>query len=215
MDGQNAFAAAIEYALNDGTRFRGALGTHLLLVAVAIAIGLVVCIPLGILTSRSRVAAVTLINAFNTLRVIPSLAILFLALPYFGLGTTPALIALTILALPPILINTDTAFRRIDPAIREAARGMGMSPGQVLGRVEFPLALPVMLAGIRIALTEVIASATLAAFIGAGGLGLYITLGFAQFEPAILLVGAIPVALMALIAELGLGALQRAVQPPR
>ena len=211
----NVFAAALDYAVNDSTRFRGALGTHLLLVAVAIAIGIVVCIPLGVLTSRSRIAAATIINLFNTLRVVPSLAILFLALPYFGLGTTSALIALTILALPPILINTDAAFRRIDPAIREAARGMGMSTAQVLGRVEFPLALPVMLAGIRIALTEVIASATLAAFIGAGGLGLYITLGFAQFEPSILLVGAIPVALMALIAELGLGALQRAVQPPR
>lgn len=211
----DVFGRALDYALNDSARFRGALGTHLLLVAVALAIGIVVCIPLGVLTSRSRIAALTIINAFNTLRVVPSLAILFLALPYFGLGTTPALIALTILALPPILINTDTAFRRIDPAIREAARGMGMSPGQVLGRVEFPLALPVMLAGIRIALTEVIASATLAAFIGAGGLGLYITLGFAQFEPAILLVGAIPVALMALAAELGLSALQRAVQPPR
>jgi osmoprotectant transport system permease protein len=81
--------------------------------------------------------------------------------------------------------------------------------------VEFPLALPVILAGIRIALTEVIASATLAAFIGAGGLGIYITLGFAQFDTAILLVGAIPVAFLALIAELGMSALQRAVQPPR
>ncbi|CAA9588000.1 MAG: ABC transporter, permease protein (cluster 13, osmolytes) [uncultured Thermomicrobiales bacterium] len=211
----DVFGRALDYAINDGDRFRGALGTHLLLVAVALAIGIAVCIPLGVLTSRSRVAALAIINVFNTLRVVPSLAILFLALPYFGLGTTPALIALTILALPPILINTDTAFRRIDPAIREAARGMGMSTGQVLRRIEFPLALPVMLAGIRIALTEVIASATLAAFIGAGGLGLYITLGFAQFEPAILLVGALPVALMAIGAELGLGALQRAVQPPR
>lgn len=212
---RNVFAQAFDYALHDGERFRAALATHLQLVLIAIGIGIAVCVPLGVLTSRSRFAALAFINAVNTLRVIPSLAILFLALPYFGLGRTSALIALTLLALPPILINTDTAFRRIDPAIREAAMGMGMSPAQTLGRVEFPLALPVMLAGIRIALTEVIASATLAAFIGAGGLGLYITLGFAQFDNKILLVGAIPVALMALCAELGMSALQRAVQPPR
>lgn len=211
----DVFGRALDYAINDGDRFRAALATHLQLVVIALAIGIVTCIPLGVLTSRSRLAALTLINGINTLRVIPSLAILFLAIPYFGLGRTPALIALTLLALPPILINTDTAFRRIDPAVREAARGMGMSPLQSLLRVEFPLALPVLLAGIRIALTEVIASATLAAFIGAGGLGIYITLGFAQFDNRILLVGAIPVALLALLAELGMSALQRAVQPPR
>jgi osmoprotectant transport system permease protein len=209
------FGRALDYAIHDGDRFRAALATHLQLVAIALLIGIATCVPLGILTSRSRLAALTLINGVNTMRVVPSLAILFLALPYFGLGRTSALIALTVLALPPILINTDAAFRRIDPAIREAALGMGMSPGQSLLRVEFPLALPVMLAGIRIALTEVIASATLAAFIGAGGLGIYITLGFAQFDNRILLVGAVPVALLALIAELGLSALQRAVQPPR
>jgi osmoprotectant transport system permease protein len=209
------FGRALDYAINDGDRFRAALATHLQLVVIALLIGIATCVPLGILTSRSRLAALTLINGVNTVRVVPSLAILFLALPYFGLGRTSALIALTVLALPPILINTDTAFRRIDPAVREAALGMGMSPAQSLLRIEFPLALPVMLAGIRIALTEVIASATLAAFIGAGGLGIYITLGFAQFDNRILLVGAVPVALLALLAELGLSALQRAVQPPR
>jgi len=209
------FGKALSYALQDQARFRMALGTHLFLVAIAIAIGIVTCVPLGILTSRSRAASIGIINTVNTFRVIPSLAILFLMIPYFGLSRTSALIALTILALPPILINTDAAFRRIDPAIREAARGMGMSAAQSLRRVEFPLALPVMLAGIRIALTEVIASATLAAFIGAGGLGLYITLGFAQFDTPILLVGAIPVAFLALVAEVGMSALQRAVQPPR
>jgi osmoprotectant transport system permease protein len=209
------FRQALQYAIDDGARFRGALNRHLLLVALSIGIAIVFCVPLGILTSRSRLAALTVINGFNTLRVIPSLAVLFLTLPYLGLRWQASLVALTILALPPILINTDTSFRRIDPAIREAARGMGMSTRQVLRRVEFPLALPVILAGIRIALTEVIASATLAAFIGAGGLGIYITLGFAQFDTAILLVGAIPVAFLALIAELGMSALQRAVQPPR
>src|SRR5690606_16684119 len=114
----------------------------------------------------------------NALRVVPSLAILFLAIPYFGLSFTSASIALTILALPPVLINTDAAYRNISPAIKEAAFGMGMTPWQVLRHIETPLALPVIIAGIRIATTEVIASATLAAFIGIGGLGLFVVRGF-------------------------------------
>ncbi len=209
------FTKALDYAGSHRAELLGALGEHLRLVVIALGIGLLVCVPLGILTSRSRLAALTFINGFNALRVIPSLAILFLAIPYFGASRTSALIALTVLALPPILINTDTAFRRIDPAVREAALGMGMSRGQLLRRVEIPLALPVVLAGVRTATVEVIASATLAAFIGAGGLGIYITRGFALFDNRILLVGAVPVALLALAAEVGLGALQRAVQPPR
>ena len=118
--------------------------------------------------------------------------------------------------MPPILINTDVAFRSIDPMILEAAQGMGMSPVQVLRSVEIPLALPVIIAGIKTATVEVISSATLAAFIGAGGLGSFIVLGFALYDNAILLVGAIPVALLALLAELGLSSLQRAAahNPP-
>jgi len=204
----------IEYALLHQQELWQALVRHLELVGVALTIAIAVCIPLGIWTSRSRVAAATVINAFNTLRVIPSLAVLFLAIPYFGLSFTSAAIALTLLALPPILVNTDTAFRTIDPAIREAATGMGMSPGQILRRVEIPLALPIVLAGIRTATTEVIASATLAAFIGSGGLGRFVVLGFGMFDSAILLAGAIPVALLTLLAEAGLGTLQRLAEPP-
>ncbi len=205
---------AYEYASDHRDELVAAIERHLLLVSIALGIGIVVCVPLGILTSRSRVASVTVINGFNALRVIPSLAILFLALPYFGLSLKSAVLALTILALPPILINTDAAFRTIDSAIREAAYGMGMSRREVLRRVEFPLAMPVIIAGIRTATVEVIASATLAAFIGGGGLGIYITRGFALYDNAILLVGAVPVALLALIAEVGMSGLQRALQPP-
>jgi osmoprotectant transport system permease protein len=203
-----------DYAAAHRAELGSALERHLLLVAIALGIGIAICVPLGVITARSRVAAFAFINGFNALRVIPSLAILFLALPYFGLTMTSAAIALTILALPPILINTDAAFRKIEPAIREAALGMGMSRGQALWRVEVPLALPVVIAGIRIAMVEVIASATLAAFIGGGGLGIYITRGFALYDNSILLVGAIPVALLAITAELGMTALQRVVQPP-
>jgi len=204
----------IEYALLHQQELWQALIRHLELVGVALAVAVVVCVPLGIWTSRSRAAAATVINAVNTLRVIPSLAVLFLAIPYFGLSFTSAAIALTLLALPPVLVNTDTAFRTIDPAIREAATGMGMSRGQILRRVEIPLALPIVLAGIRTAATEVIASATLAAFIGSGGLGRFVVLGFGMFDSAILLAGAVPVALLTLLAEAGLGTLQRLAEPP-
>ncbi|GAB4161527.1 MAG: ABC transporter permease [Candidatus Promineifilaceae bacterium] len=206
--------AAYAYAGTHTDELLQALRQHLLLTAVALGIGMVVCIPLGIWTSRSRSVSLVVINAGNTLRVVPSLAILFLAIPYFGLSFTSAAIALTILALPPILINTDAAYRTINPAIREAAYGMGMERRQVLWQVETPLALPVIVAGIRTAATEVIASATLAAFIGSGGLGLYVVRGFALYSIPILLVGAIPVALLTLLADLALGGAQRLLQPP-
>lgn len=208
------FGQAYEYAVTNGGELLDALQQHLLLVLVPLAVGLLLGLPLGLWSSRSPAASAVLINGFNALRVIPSLAILFLAIPYFGLSFQSAAIALTLLVMPPILISTDVAFRTIDPMIREAAHGMGMSPAQVLQQVEFPLALPVVVAGIKTALVEVISSATLAAFIGAGGLGTFIVRGFALYDSAILLVGAIPVALLALAAELSMSALQKSVQPP-
>jgi osmoprotectant transport system permease protein len=208
------FQQAYEYALKNGEQVMTALQQHLLLVLVPLLIGLLVGLPLGLWSSRSRAVSAVMINGFNGLRVIPSLAVLFLAIPVLGLSFSSAVVALTLLVMPPILINTDVAFRSINPAIREAAVGMGMPRGDILRQVEVPLALPVVIAGIKTATVEVIASATLAAFIGAGGLGSFIVLGFAAYDPAILLVGAIPVALLALLAEVSLTALQRWVQPP-
>jgi osmoprotectant transport system permease protein len=204
----------IAYAVDHLDELREATVEHLFLVTVALVISLLICIPLGIWTSRSARANTVIINTINGIRVIPSLAILFLAVPYMGVGLDTALVALTVLAMPPILVNTDVAFRTIDPAIREAATGMGMTPSQVLRRVEFPLAMPVILTGVRTSTTEVIASATLAAFIGAGGLGLYVQRGYAMYQPSILLVGAIPVAIMAVLAELLLSQLQERARPP-
>ncbi len=187
---------------------------HLALVGVALGSAILISIPLGVWTSRSRIASVTIMNAINGIRVIPSLAVLFLVIPYLGLSTSSAAAALAVLALPPVLMNTDAAFRTLDPAVLEAARGMGMTPRQSLFRVEFPLAMPVILTGIRTATVEVISSATLAAFVGSGGLGIYITRGFALYDFSILMVGAIPVALLTLLAEGGLALLQRSVARP-
>ena len=215
----NVFVRAWQYALepNNLALLRTALLRHLTLVGWAMLIGIVVCVPLGMITARSRLTSLIAVNLFNTLRVIPSLAILlvFLAIPGFGLGSRSALVALTILALPPILLNTDAAFRNLDAGIKEAARGMGMPASTQLWRVELPLALPVIFNGIRIALVEVIASATLAAFIGGGGLGNFITLGFNTSRTDILLVGAVPVALLALTADTVMAQLTKVFQYPR
>lgn len=213
------FQQALEYALEPRNlaRLSAALNRHGQLVASAMAIALLLGLPFGWWSSRSRLISTIAINTTNGLRVIPSLAILFLfvAIPGFGLSIRSAIIALTILALPPILINTNAAFRTLSPAVREAAKAMGMPAWLQLWRVELPLAAPVILSGIRIALVEVIASATLAAFIGAGGLGSFITLGFSMSRVDILLVGAIPVALLAILAEIVMAGLLRWVQPPQ
>jgi osmoprotectant transport system permease protein len=201
---------ALVYVQQNPSDFTHELGTHLKLSVLAVLIGLVLCFPLGIAASRSRLASLYALNAVGVARAIPSTAILFLAYPVLGIGFRPALLALAVLACPPILVNTNVGFRSIEPAIREAAYGMGMNAWQVLGRVELPLALPVILAGIRTASVDVIASASLATFIGAGGLGLFINEGLTSGRNDILLVGAIPIAALTIGAELTLGA----VQPP-
>jgi osmoprotectant transport system permease protein len=205
---------AFAYAFDHSDKLVSAIQQHLLLVSVPLLIGMVVGLPLGWWSSRSRAVSTVVINGFNALRVIPSLAVLFLAIPVLGLSFSAAAVALTLLAMPPILISTDVAFRTIASAVREAAIGMGMAPKQILRQIEIPLALPIIISGIKTALVEVIASATLAAFVGAGGLGTFIVLGFAAYDPAILLVGAVPVALLALGAEISMTCLQRSLSPP-
>ena len=197
------------YFLENQARFWQAMGQHLSLSLTALAISVLVGVPLGIWISRRERVAELVINGFGATRLVPSLAILFLALPYLGTGFRPALFALTVLAFPPVLINTYAGIHNVDRAVVEAARGMGMEPNQVLRQIELPIAFPAMIAGIRTAAVEVIASATLAAFIGGGGLGDFVTRGFALYEPRIMLVGALPVALLALISEAALASLQR------
>jgi osmoprotectant transport system permease protein len=206
-------AHAYTYFLEHQPDFRAALATHLQLSASALLIALLLCVPLGVWAAKRRAAAQPIINGANALRVIPSIAILFLVQPYLGIGFAPALVALTLLACPPILINTYAGFRSVDRAVVEAAYGMGMAGGQVLRQIELPLALPVLITGLRIAAVEVIASASLAAFIGGGGLGNFIQRGFAVNAPGIMLVGTIPTALLALAAEALLAAVARATQP--
>ncbi|HQY30762.1 MAG TPA: ABC transporter permease subunit, partial [Thermomicrobiales bacterium] len=176
------------------------------------------------LASRSRRTGPLLIGLVGAARVVPSIAVLFLLYPYrseigalfpfWPKAFVLSLIALVLLAGPPLVINTDAGLRSVSPAVLENARGMGMSEFGVLTRVQFPLALPVIIAGLRTAGVEVVASATLAAFVGAGSLGRFITSGLTLLDYSLLLVGAIPIALLALFVEISLAGAERLVTPP-
>ena len=201
------------YVAADRASLLHAVLAHAALSGSALAIACAVSIPLGIWTSRHR-AGGTIVGVMTALRSVPSLAVLALMLPILGLGVKPALVALALLAIPPILINTDVGYRSVDRAAVEAAIGVGMLPGQVLRRVETPLAAPVVLAGVRTAAVEVIASATLAAFIGGGGLGDLIVAGLQNDNLGELLAGALCVALLALAAEAILSVAARRLAVP-
>ncbi|MDQ2817717.1 MAG: ABC transporter permease subunit [Candidatus Eremiobacteraeota bacterium] len=200
----------IAYALAHAAELWTAVRIHLALSACALAIGATAGISLGIYSAHHS-AGRSIVAAVNAARVVPSLAVLAFALPALGLGFAPALVALALLACPPVLINTDVAFRGVDRAVRDAAAGMGMTAADVIRRVEAPLALPVVIAGVRTASVEVIASATLATFIGAGGLGDFIVRGLQNDDMSSLLLGAACVAAIAVAAELLLGVLARKV----
>lgn len=188
--------ASFTYAHDHAAELGKALAVHVQLAGGALLVALVLAVPAGIWVARRQGAGggEAVMGFFNGLRVVPSIAVLFMLLPVLGIGARPALVALAVLAGPPIVVNTYAAFRGVDHAVIEAARGMGMTPGQIWRRVELPLALPVFLTGVRTAAVEVLASATLADLVGAGGLGTFVFRGFAVNRPDILLVGALPVA---------------------
>lgn len=207
-------AESWRYIMDNPGRFGTALAVHARLSVVALALAIVLFVPLGVLVSRGGRFGASIIGIVAAARVVPSLAVLFLLQPVMGLGERPALVALTLLAGPPLVINTDAGLRGVEPSVLEAARGLGLNVRQVFTQVQVPLALPVIVAGIRTAAVEVIASATLAAFIGAGGLGQFITSGLALLDNRLLLVGAIPITAFALLTEAGLGRLERRLTPP-
>jgi osmoprotectant transport system permease protein len=202
------------YAAENAGRVQQAMLTHLLLSFGALGIAILIFIPLGVLVSRGGKLTSTIVGAVAAVRVIPSLAVILLLLPIFGLGWRPALIALTLLAGPPLVINTDIGLRGVDPATLEAATGLGMTGSQRFWRVKVPLALPVIVTGVRSAAVEVIGSATLAAFVGAGGLGTFITSGITLMDERMLLSGALLVTLLALLTEWILARLELRLTPP-
>jgi osmoprotectant transport system permease protein len=184
------------------------LGAHVGLAGSALLLAVALGLPLAGLAADHALPRGLLLALAGGFRVVPSLAILTLALPLLGLGFRPALLALVVLALPPILVNTDVGLRGVPSATLEAARGTGMTERQIGARVRWPLALPVVAVGVRTAAVEVIASATLAAFIGGGGLGDYIVGGLQTGNLPELVLGAVSVAALALLADAALGVAQ-------
>jgi osmoprotectant transport system permease protein len=185
---------------------------HIGLVGASMAIALVVGLPLGIALVRRTKLQRWVVGAANVVQTIPSLALFGFLIPVpwiGGIGASTAIVALALYALLPILRNTCTGIAEVDPAVIESARGMGMTPRQVLWQVQLPLAAPVLLAGIRVATATCIGVTTIAAAIGAGGLGVFIFRGLAMVNNQVILAGAIPAACLAIAADSGLGFFQR------
>ncbi|MDR0569785.1 MAG: ABC transporter permease [Clostridiales Family XIII bacterium] len=190
-----------------------ALLQHVQLVIVSMLIAAAVGIPLGVLITRARSLEAPVLGVAGILQTIPSLALLGFMIPLFGIGIKTAIAALFLYSLLPIIRNTVTGINNVDAATLEAARGMGMTDSQILLKVQFPLALNVIMAGIRTATVINVGTATLAAFIGGGGLGDFIFIGISRNIDALVLIGAVPAALLALLFDRLLGILEKATAP--
>lgn len=187
---------------------------HLELTAIAVGIAVVIGVPLGAYLVRQRFLAGPVLAVVGTIQTIPSLALLGLLIPLMGIGNKPALVALFLYALLPIVRNTYAGLGSIDPAMIDAARGMGMRPRQILLGIALPQALPVLMGGIRTSTVINVGVATLAALVGAGGLGKFIFRGIAMVDMRTVLMGAVPAALLALLLDGLLALLERWLVPP-
>jgi len=187
---------------------------HLGYVALAMIIALVIALPVGAWVGHTGRGGFLVVGSANALRALPTLGVLILLVTPFGLSIIGPLIALVVLAVPPLLAGTYAGVRNVDPAVVDAARGMGMRGGEVLWRVELPNALPLIIGGVRSAALQVISTATIAAYVGLGGLGRYIFDGLAQRDFPQMIGGSLLVALLAIVVDLLLAALQKVVVSP-
>jgi osmoprotectant transport system permease protein len=188
---------------------------HLLLVAVSLGVAILLGVPLGLLLERRARSAEPVIRGVGVIQTLPGIALLAFMIPLLGIGLLPALVALALYSLYPIVRNTFTGVRDADPSAVDAARALGMTDLQILAQVRLPLAAPVIMAGIRTAAVIDVGTATLAAFIGAGGLGEPIVSGLALSDSRMILSGAIPAALLALAVDAALAGVERLVRPHR
>lgn len=188
-------------------------GEHLMLTGISIGVAVIIGVPLGILIMRQAFLRNTILSIAGIVQTIPSLALLAFFLPFLGIGTAPAIAALILYALLPIVRNTYTGLNGIPPSIVEAAQGMGFTKHQRLWMVEIPLAVPVIIAGIRTSTVICVGIATLSAFIGAGGLGDFIVRGLALNNTRLILLGAVPAAVLALALDYLIGLVERRLRP--
>ena len=205
------FATGLHWRGYDGIPHR--VVEHLTMSGAAVLFGLVVAIPLGLYLGHTGRGGLLAINVSNVGRAVPSFALLVIGVQLFGIGAVPAFVALVALAIPPVLTNTYVAVRQVDPEVRDAARGMGFTGRQILWKVEAPLGIPLLMAGVRTAGVQVVATATLAAVVAWGGLGRYIVDGLAQQDNVKVFAGALLVAALSVATEIGLGVLQRWLTP--
>jgi osmoprotectant transport system permease protein len=185
---------------------------HIVLVASAMAMAIAIAVPAGIFSARHGAARRAMLTFANVMQTVPSLALFgfLIPVPFIGgIGKRTAIVALVLYALLPILRNTFAGIMGVDPAVRESAVAMGMRPAQILFSVELPLAMRTIFAGIRIATVTTVGTATIAAAIGAGGLGVFIFRGIASVDTTQILAGAVPAALIALLCDGGLGWIER------
>jgi osmoprotectant transport system permease protein len=231
MLAQSYFGSVLDW-LGESAHWRGDEGVpnrlleHIQISIVSLVVAVAIALPLGLILGHYQRGGFAAVNLANLGRAIPALSILLIAVLVFGIGdpprfltsigvvSTPAFIALVALAIPPVLTNTYVGVAGIDPEVRDAARGMGMNGGEVLRRVELPLATPYIMTGIRTSAVAVIATATLMAYVGGGGLGRFIIDGAAiHYDDPRIFVGALFVALLSILVELALAFVQRLVVP--
>jgi len=186
---------------------------HLGISALALALGIIVAVPIGILLTRTKKISNIVIGIASVLQTVPSLALLAIMIPIFGVGKLPAIIALFIYSLLPILRNTYLGISGVDENIVDAAKGMGFTSMQSLIKVEIPLAAPVIMSGIRLSGVYVISWATLASYVGAGGLGDFIFTGLNNGIANMIIMGTIPVSILAILTDLLLGKVEKLVTP--
>ncbi|KIS03452.1 ABC transporter permease [Paucilactobacillus wasatchensis] len=203
----------IEFLRANGVQLIFKIWQHIYLSFISLGLGIIVAVPIAILLTRLKKIAGFVIGLASVLQTVPSMALLAMMIPIFGVGSLPAIVALFIYSLLPILRNTYLGLENVDPAVLDAAKGMGMSNVQSIMQVELQLAAPVIMAGIRLSATFVIAWAALASYIGAGGLGDFIFNGLNLYRSDLILAGSIPVIILALITDFILGKIELMVTP--
>lgn len=199
----------MDYIVTNFDRILGITERHLEICGLSLLFAIGFGIPLGIIATRSRLLQPLILGSIALIYTVPTLAMFGLMIPFFGLGLVPAVIAVTLYSLLPVVQNTYTGIINVPPAAREAARGLGMSSTQILLKVELPLSLVVISGGLRLAVVNAVGIGTLASLIGAGGLGDLIFRGISTVSPSVVLAGSIPVVIMALLADFGLKLLEK------
>lgn len=198
------------YKENTG-QYWDAVMTHISISVMVVLAAIIIGIPLGLMCAKQPKISRIISGTVNIMRIIPSLAMMILMIPLIGIGKVPAVIALMIIAIPPIMINTAAGFLSIEPNLYETAAGMGMSRKQIFWKVEAPLALPLIITGIRTSIVETIASTTIATYIGAGGLGNLVFTGLGMNRTNILLIGGLSIAFLSIAVDILLAGAQSAI----